>query len=134
MNEIFQDLANVAIGVLLLAVMLTIGFFVFGAFTKYNDIEQLRKGNRAAGMYMGSKLLGLGIIIAMVSYSSFNWLELILWSVVGMGILSILYVLLDFLTPRFDVCKEIERENMAVAELLRAVIIAASIVIGTFLL
>jgi len=43
-------------------------------------------------------------------------------------------VLFDFFTPKFKVCEEIQKGNMAVAQLLRSIIIGTSIVIGTFLL
>nr|WP_236703552.1 DUF350 domain-containing protein [Paenibacillus xylanivorans] len=39
-----------------------------------------------------------------------------------------------FLTPKMRVCDEIARGNMAVAQLLRSIIIGVSIVIGTFLM
>jgi putative membrane protein len=85
-------------------------------------------------MYMGSKLLGLAIIVSMVSYSSTDWVNMLIWSGVGMVLLCVLYVLFDFLLPKLDVCAEIAKGNMAVAQLLRAVIVGVSVVIGTFLL
>jgi putative membrane protein len=53
---------------------------------------------------------------------------------VGIALLALIYLLFDFLMPKIDVCKEIANGNKAIAQLLRAIIIGVSIVIGTFLL
>ncbi len=134
MENFGADILAVLIGVGILLGILLVGWFVFNVLTKYNDLEEIGKGNEAAGMYMGSKLLGLSIIVAMVSYSSDKWLDMVVWSAVGIGLLALIYLLFDFLLPKIDVCKEIENGNKAIAQLLRAVIIGVSIVIGTFLL
>ncbi|RAP78370.1 DUF350 domain-containing protein [Paenibacillus montanisoli] len=134
MNHFGNDLLNVGIGIIILLAALVIGSFVFSRLTRFNDWEEIRKGNEAAGMYMGSKLLGLGIIVAMVSYSSHDWWAMLIWSGVGIVLLCIVYVLFDFLTPKLNVCDEIAKGNKAVAQLLRAIILGSSIVIGTFLM
>ncbi len=134
MENFGADILSVLIGVGILLGILLVGWFVFNVLTKYNDLEEIGKGNEAAGMYMGSKLLGLSIIVAMVSYSSDKWLDMVVWSAVGIGLLALIYLLFDFLLPKINVCKEIENGNKAIAQLLRAVIIGVSIVIGTFLL
>lgn len=134
MNEFWQNAANVGIGLVLLLIILGVGAFVFSKLTRYNDSEEISKGNQAAGMYMGSKLLGLCIIVAMVSYSSHSWVSMLIWSVIGIAILCLVYLVFDFLTPRFKVCDQIKQGNLAVAQLLRSVIIGVSIVIGTFLM
>jgi putative membrane protein len=134
MENFGQDIVTVLIGVGLLIVILILGYGVFSVLTRFNDTAEIRKGNAAAGMYMGSKLLGLAIIVSMVSYSSTDWVNMLIWSGVGMVLLCVLYVLFDFLLPKLDVCAEIAKGNMAVAQLLRAVIVGVSVVIGTFLL
>ncbi len=134
MNEFWQNAANVGIGLVLLLIILGVGAFVFSKLTRYNDSEEINKGNQAAGMYMGSKLLGLCIIVAMVSYSSHSWVSMLIWSAIGIAILCLVYLIFDFLTPRFKVCDQIKQGNLAVAQLLRSVIIGVSIVIGTFLM
>lgn len=128
------DLLNVGIGVVLILLIMIIGTFVFTKLTKFDDLLEIQKGNEAAGLYLGSKLIGLSIIVAMVSYNNHSWLEMVIWSVVGMIILSLVYLLFDFLTPKFKVCEEIAKGNKAVAQLLRAVIIGTSIVLGTILM
>ncbi|CAM4241252.1 putative membrane protein [Paenibacillus endophyticus] len=134
MDEFLQNAGNVGIGLVLLLVILSVGAFVFSKLTRYNDGEEIRKGNQAAGMYMGSKLLGLCIIVAMVSYSSDSWVTMLIWSAIGIAILCLVYIIFDLLTPRFKVCEQIEQGNLAVAQLLRSIIIGVSIVIGTFLM
>lgn len=134
MKQFSIDLLNVAIGLGILLVVLLVGSFVFSKLTKFNDSEEIAKGNAAAGLYMGSKLLGLCIIIAMVSLSSHDWVSMLVWSGIGILIQCLVYIVFDFLTPKFKVCEEIAKGNMAVAQLLRSIIIGTSIVIGTFLM
>lgn len=134
MENFGADILAVLIGVAILLGILLVGWFVFNVLTKYDDLAEISKGNEAAGMYMGSKLLGLSIIVAMVSYSSDKWIDMVVWSGVGIALLALIYLLFDFLMPKIDVCKEIANGNKAIAQLLRAIIIGVSIVIGTFLL
>ncbi|WP_199614287.1 DUF350 domain-containing protein [Paenibacillus alkalitolerans] len=125
---------NVVIGVLILLAILCVGAYVFSLLTRFNDSQEINKGNEAAGIYMGSKLLGLCIIVAMVSYSSNSWLSMAVWSAVGIIVLCLVYLIFDWLTPKFKVCDQIAEGNLAVAQLLRSIIIGVSIVIGTFLM
>lgn len=134
MNLLLEHAINLAIGIGILLVVLLIGAFVFSKLTRFNDSAEIAKGNEAAGVYMGSKLLGLCIILAMVSFSSHSWSSMLIWSIIGIGILCLVYIIFDFLTPKIKVCEEIAKGNMAVAQLLRAIIIGTSIVIGTFLM
>ncbi|WP_145333655.1 DUF350 domain-containing protein [Paenibacillus xylanexedens] len=134
MEKLGLNLVNVAVGIGILLVVLIVGYYAFSKLTRYNDSEEIAKGNEAAGMYMGSKLLGLCIIVGMVSFSTHAWLDMLLWSGLGILILCLVYVIFDFLIPKMRVCDEIARGNMAVAQLLRSVIIGVSIVIGTFLM
>lgn len=134
MDNLAEDLLNVAIGLGILLVVLVVGAFVFSKLTKFNDSEEINKGNQAAGLYFGSKLLGLCIIVAMVSYSSDSWMDMLAWSVIGIVILCLVYLIFDLLTPKFKVCEQIANGNMAIAQMLRSIIIGVSIVIGTFLM
>ncbi|GAB1158285.1 hypothetical protein YWY31_43100 [Paenibacillus illinoisensis] len=134
MDNLGMNLLNVAVGVGILLVVLVCGYFAFSKLTRYNDSEEIAKGNEAAGMYMGSKLLGLCIIVGMVSFSTHSWLDMLLWSALGIIILCLVYIIFDFLIPKMRVCDEIARGNLAVAQLLRSIIIGVSIVIGTFLM
>ncbi|RXT08176.1 DUF350 domain-containing protein [Ammoniphilus sp. CFH 90114] len=129
-----MDLINIVIGMVFIIIILFLGSFVFSKLTRFQDMEEIQKGNEAAGIYMGSKLLGLSIIVAMVSYSSHSWLAMAGWSLIGILALSLIYLVFDFLTPKFKVCDEIARGNKAVARLLSAVIIGSSIVLGTILM
>jgi len=134
MNGFAEDLGQVAVGLGILLAALLVGAFVFSKLTKFNDADEINKGNQAAGMYFGSKLLGLCIIVGMVSYGSDDWVDMLIWSGIGIVILCLVYVVFDWLTPKFKVCEQIAEGNMAVAQLLRSVIIGVSIVIGTFLM
>lgn len=134
METFGSDILNVLIGLVIIIGILIVGYFVFSSLTRFNDRKEIAGGNAAAGLYMGSKLLGLCIIVAMVSYSSHSWLQMIIWSVIGMAILCLVYLIFDWITPQFKVCDEIEKGNLAIAQLLRSIIIGVSIVVGTFLM
>ncbi|GFN31198.1 DUF350 domain-containing protein [Paenibacillus xylaniclasticus] len=56
------------------------------------------------------------------------------WSIVGIAVLSLVYVLFDLATPKFKICQEIAAGNKAVAHLLRSIIVGVSLVIGTILM
>lgn len=134
MDNFGEDLGNVAIGLGILLAALVVGAIVFSKLTRFNDTEEINKGNEAAGLYFGSKLLGLCIIVGMVSYSSREWDEMLVWSGIGILILSLVYLVFDWLTPKSKVCEQIAAGNMAVARLLSAVVLGVSVVIGTFLM
>lgn len=128
------DIMHVGIGLIILFAVLLVGYYIFSFITRYNDSEEIAKGNEAAGMYMGSKLLGLCIIVGLVSINSDNWIDVIIWSAVGIVILCLVYIIFDILTPRTKLCEQIKNGNMAIAQLLRSLIIGISFVIGTFLM
>ncbi len=134
MEQFLDDILMVLAGVGILLLILLVGWFVFNAITKYNDLQEIANGNEAAGLYMGSKLLGLSMIVALVSIGSATWWDMVIWSAIGIVLLSLIYLLFDFLLPKIDVCAEIAKGNKAIAQLLRAVIVGVSIVIGTFLM
>ncbi|MNP44924.1 hypothetical protein D3C76_1388090 [compost metagenome] len=133
-QEVANGALNILIGVGITILMMVVGFLVFSTITKYNDLQEIKNGNKAAGIYMGSKLMGIGIIIAFASYSSHNWILMITWGLVGVIILSLVYLIFDKLTIGFKVCDEIQRGNESVAKMLSGVIIGVSIVLGTLLL
>ncbi|KKO53693.1 DUF350 domain-containing protein [Paenibacillus sp. DMB20] len=134
MQNFGWDLLNVLIGLVIILGVLSVGYFVFSKLTRFDDRKEIASGNLAAGMYMGSKLMGLSIIVAMVSYSSHSWVQMLIWSLIGMAILCLVYLIFDWVTPRMKVCEEIAKGNVAVAQVLRSIIIGISIVVGTFLM
>jgi putative membrane protein len=134
MNAFTGNLLNIVIGIGIIFLILAVGAFVFSRLTRFNDAAEINKGNEAAGVYMGSKLLGLCIIVGMVSFSSHDWTSMLIWSGIGILVLCLVYLVFDWLTPRFKVCDQIAAGNMAVAQMLRSIIIGVSIVIGTILM
>lgn len=134
MKEFSWDLMDIGIGILILFVILFAGYGIFSLLTKFKDNQEIARGNEAAGMYMGSKMLGLCIIVAMVSFSSHSWISMLIWSAVGIAALCIVYIVFDLVTPKTKLGDEIAKGNMAVAQLLRGIVIGVSLVIGTFLM
>lgn len=134
LRNFVADLGHVGVGLVILFAILLVGYYVFSRLTRYDDNKEIAAGNEAAGMYMGSKLLGLCIIVGLVSISSNNWLDVIIWSAVGIVILCLVYIIFDLITPKTKLCEQIQNGNMALAQLLRSIIIGISFVIGTFLM
>ncbi|MDN4619229.1 DUF350 domain-containing protein [Paenibacillus sp. PsM32] len=134
MKNFGTDLLHIGIGLVILFAVLFVGYYIFSLMTRYNDNQQIADGNQAAGMYMGSKMLGLCIIVGLVSINSDAWIDVLIWSGVGIVILCLVYLVFDWVTPRTKVCEQIEKGNMAIAQLLRSLIIGISFVIGTFVM
>ena len=134
MKNFATDLMHVGIGLVILFAILVVGYYIFSLITRYDDNKEIARGNEAAGMYMGSKLLGLCIIVGLVSINSDNWLDVIVWSAVGIVALCLVYIIFDLVTPRTKLCEQIKNGNMAIAQLLRSLIIGIAFVIGTFVM
>lgn len=111
-----------------LIILLTI--FVFVKVTKYNDWEEIKKGNTAAGMTLGGKIFGVGNIMRFAIVSNTGPLDTVIWGLTGMALLILVYLAFEWLTPRINVNEEIASGNMAVGFMSLAFSVAISYVIG----
>ncbi|OPY57897.1 MAG: hypothetical protein A4E55_01326 [Pelotomaculum sp. PtaU1.Bin035] len=111
-----------------LIILLTI--FAFIRLTKYNDWEEISKGNTAAAMALGGKVFGVGNIMRYAIVTNSSPLQTIMWGVIGLLLLILVYLAFEWLTPRLDVNGEIASGNVAVGLLAMVFSVAFSFIIG----
>ena len=123
-------LVNVCLYFLVAAVIIIIATFIFTKLVKYNVWEQINKGNLAVAMSTGGLILGLANIIQFSIKSSETIFETTIWGMVGIVALFVVYFGFEFLTPKLNVMKEIEKDNRAVGFITMMYIVAFSFVIA----
>lgn len=119
-------LAYFSVGILALLVFLSI----FSWITKYDEWEEIRKGNVAAAMATGGKLFGICNIFRFSIQANDSIYESLLWAAVGFALLLAAYFLFEFLTPVFRVDEEIGKDNRAVGLLAMILSVSLSYIIG----
>ncbi|OPX86315.1 MAG: hypothetical protein A4E53_03225 [Pelotomaculum sp. PtaB.Bin104] len=115
---------------LVASIIILLTILIFVKITKYNDWEEIRKGNLAAAMALGGKIFGVGNIMRFAILSNNNAEQSVLWGVFGLVLLILLYLLFEWLTPRLNVNKEIGSGNVAVGLLSLVFSVTFSYVIG----
>lgn len=109
---------------------LVVAMVIFEVITKYKNWEEIKKGNLSVAMATGGKIFGVTNIFR-YSIEQHNSLpEMIGWGVFGFGLLIFAYVLFEFLTPKFKVDEEIERDNRSVGFISLTISVGLSFVIG----
>jgi len=104
--------------------------FVFTLVTRYNDWEEIARGNVAAALALGGKVFGVANIIRFSVLSNSSASQTIFWGVLGAALMVIIYLLFEWLTPKLNVNKEIASGNTAVGLISLVFSVAASFVIG----
>ncbi|EPD54232.1 DUF350 domain-containing protein [Paenisporosarcina sp. FSL H8-0542] len=114
--------------VVILCLILTM--IVFEIVTKYKNWEEIQKGNLAVALATGGKIFGVANIFR-YSIENHNSLpEMIGWGLYGFGLLIIAYFLFEFLTPKFNIDREIENDNRSVGFISLSISVGLSFVIG----
>lgn len=125
-----QQIQSTLLCLLAASIIILLTILIFVLITKYNDWEEIRKGNIAAAMALGGKIFGVGNIMRFAILSNNNAGETILWGVIGLVLLILVYLLFELLTPRLNVNQEIGSGNAAVGLLSLVFSITFSFVIG----
>ncbi|ALC89740.1 hypothetical protein AM500_08130 [Bacillus sp. FJAT-18017] len=126
-NEYIQIAAYYSVVVLFLVLSLA----VFELVTKYDNWEEIKKGNMAVAMATGGKILGIANIFRYAILEHNSVLSMIGWGVYGFALLLCGYFIFEFLTPKFNVDQEIEKGNMAVGFISMVISIGLSFIIGS---
>ncbi|WP_043934172.1 DUF350 domain-containing protein [Bacillus sp. EB01] len=126
-NEYIQIAAYYSVVVLFLVLSLA----VFELVTKYDNWEEIKKGNMAVAMATGGKILGIANIFRYAILEHSSVLSMIGWGVYGFALLLCGYFIFEFLTPKFNVDQEIEKGNMAVGFISMVISIGLSFIIGS---
>lgn len=104
--------------------------FIFELVTKYNNWEEIKKGNVAVAMATGGKIFGIANIFRHSILHHDTLFVMIGWGMFGFFLLLTGYFIFEFLTPRFKIDQEIEQDNRAVGFLSMVISIGLSYVIG----
>ncbi|MGB2991481.1 MAG: DUF350 domain-containing protein [Paenisporosarcina sp.] len=114
--------------VVVLCLILTM--VLFEIVTKYKNWQEIQKGNVAVAMATGGKIFGVANIFR-YSIENHNSLpEMMGWGLYGFGLLIIAYFLFEFLTPKFNIDREIENDNRSVGFISLSISVGLSFVIG----
>jgi len=103
---------------------------LFELVTKYQNWEQIKKGNIAVAMATGGKIFGVANIFRFSIERHNSLPEMIGWGLFGFILLVIAYILFEFMTPQFKVDQEIERDNRSVGFISLVISVGLSYVIG----
>lgn len=103
---------------------------VFELVTKYKNWEEIKKGNVAVAMATGGKMFGIANIFRHAIEEHTSVLAMIGWGVYGFALLLAGYFIFEFLTPKFNVDEEIEKDNRAVGFISMVISIGLSYIVG----
>lgn len=125
-NSFVQTAGYYSVTVLCIVLFL----FIFEMVTKYSNWEEIRKGNVAVSMATGGKIFGIANIFRHSILHHDTLFVMIGWGMFGFFLLLTGYFIFEFLTPKFKIDEEIERDNRAVGFLSMVISIGLSYVIG----
>lgn len=109
---------------------LIIAMVLFEIVTKYKNWEEIKNGNVAVALATGGKIFGVANIFRFSIEKHSSFLEMVGWGTFGFALLIIAYWLFEFLTPTFNVDKEIEKDNRSVGFISFILSVGLSFVIG----
>ncbi|MBB6452042.1 putative membrane protein [Salirhabdus euzebyi] len=103
---------------------------IFELVTKYNNWEEIKKGNFSVAMATGGKIFGIANIFRYSIEHNDSLLQSVGWGMIGFILLLIGYFIFEFLTPTFRIDDEIANDNRAVGLIAMVISIGLSFVIG----
>ncbi|GIN22133.1 MAG TPA: DUF350 domain-containing protein [Bacillus bacterium] len=105
--------------------------FIFELVTKYKNWEEIKRGNIAVAMATGGKIFGIANIFRHSILHHDTLFVMIGWGMFGFFLLLTGYFIFEFLTPKFKIDEEIEKDNRAVGFLSMVISVGLSYVIGS---
>ncbi|MFD0944240.1 DUF350 domain-containing protein [Savagea faecisuis] len=109
---------------------LIVSMVLFEMVTKYNNWEEIKNGNLSVALATGGKIFGVVNIFRFSIQQHTSLPTMIGWGLYGFTLLVFAYWLFEFLTPKFHVDEEIEKDNRAVGFISMTISISLSYVIG----
>ncbi|MGM0874840.1 MAG: DUF350 domain-containing protein [Bacillota bacterium] len=125
-NELVQIAAYYSVVVLCIIVFLTI----FELVTKYKNWEEIQNGNMAVAMATGGKIFGIANIFRFSINQHDSLLEMMGSGLFGFILLLLGYFIYEFMTPKFRIDEEIQKDNRAVGFISLVISVGLSFVIG----
>ncbi|PLT30221.1 DUF350 domain-containing protein [Peribacillus deserti] len=103
---------------------------VFELVTKYQNWEEIKKGNLSVAMATGGKIFGIANIFRHSILQNDSLVIMIGWGVFGFLLLLAGYFIFEFLTPSFNIDEQIAKDNRAVGLISMVISVGLSYVIG----
>lgn len=125
-NAFLKTAANYSVVVLCLVLFLA----VFELVTRYKNWVEIKNGNLSVAMATGGKIFGIANIFRYSISQNDSLLMMVMWGIFGFILLLIGYFIYEFLTPKFQIDKEIEKDNRAVGFISMVISVGLSFVIG----
>lgn len=125
---------NIIVSVIVIILLQLLGMVIFSWMTPYKDMEELKKGNKAAALAMGGKFLGTAIILGVAAYTNTSIWFMMLWFAVGYVCLIAAYWIFELFTPGFKVSDHLKEGNVAVGILLCFVFIGTAFAISSLII
>ncbi|MGQ4667408.1 DUF350 domain-containing protein [Metabacillus halosaccharovorans] len=125
-NDWVQIAAYYSVVVLSIILFLTI----FELVTKYKNWEEIQNGNLAVSMATGGKIFGIANIFRFSIQKHESLLEMLGSGVYGFVLLLLGYFIYEFMTPKFRIDDEIQKDNRAVGFISLVISVGLSFVIG----
>jgi putative membrane protein len=125
-NAFVKTAANYSVVVLCLVLFLA----VFELVTRYKNWVEIKNGNLSVAMATGGKIFGIANIFRYSISHNDSLIMMVMWGIYGFILLLIGYFIYEFLTPKFQIDKEIENDNRAVGFISMVISIGLSFVIG----
>lgn len=125
-NEYIQIAAYYSVVILCMIVFLAI----FELVTKYKNWEEIKNGNLAVAMATGGKIFGIANIFRYSIMQHNSLIMMVGWGIFGFVLLLVGYFIYEFLTPKFRIDEEIQKDNRAVGFISMMISIGLSFVIG----
>jgi len=125
---------NILVSVAVIIGLQLLGMLIFSWMTPYNDMEELKKGNKAAALAMGGKFMGTAIVLGIAAYTNTSIWFMILWFAVGYVCLIAAYWIFELATPNFRISEQLQQGNVAVGILLCLVFIGTAFAVSSLII
>lgn len=125
---------NLLVSVVVIIGLQWLGMLVFSWMTPYKDMEELKKGNKAAALAMGGKFMGTAIVLGIAAYTNTSIWFMILWFAVGYVCLIAAYWIFELVTPGFKISEQLQQGNVAVGILLCLVFIGTAFAVSSLII
>jgi putative membrane protein len=106
--------------------LLAIFVLIYTRFTPYDEVELLKKGNRAVAYFLSGSVLGFSFTIASAVFSHSSFMLFLAWAGGALAIQVVVYVLLNRVFA--DLAKQIQANNAAVGLISGAVALSAGVI------
>jgi uncharacterized membrane protein YjfL (UPF0719 family) len=139
MEQLLVSVAQIIVAVILAAIASYLGILLFNRATRdLDEWAELRRGNAAMGLVLGSIILGIALILRpaltvpdmTILATAVQVAAILLGLVLALSAIIFAVGLFDRLTGQIDELAELQRGNVAVAAVMVGVILAVSLLMS----